>query len=354
MSETMAGTGISTSPSPSKLKIYIRTLSNLRTVQIGEGKKKVTMTEERWASFVEMTEKSSRDFEKQITAAEARGQPLSRSLIAQEYERLRSQITRQQSNHSTYEKIILKHAYGDPPTSHTASPLVPAFQKHLQFYCDYLEPFLHRYSERAENQPDPTFGVRPTTSDDGVTLFTGIAYEIYLRYIGCIHFLATFKFRRRHEAGLMRDSQLAIVRIALRSHEDTLKALIEKDAPGGRALVEVLSEILRHRNLVLRFIGSQEFRSERLETLLMRYLGEDGVDMELVKTLDEINDDNIPDALLEKHPIIKKLNPDMPYRREDQLGELLTFQTKEAAIKALELANKERRFRQAAQMRLGM
>ncbi|RPA81407.1 hypothetical protein BJ508DRAFT_414831 [Ascobolus immersus RN42] len=86
-------------------------------------------------------------------------------------------------------------------------------------------------------------------------------------------------FEERHKAGLLRDGQVRLVCAVLQSARDQLDAIVSKDFIGlDIRLIYRMAE-----NALTEFFCSASFRSERLENLILKYLAEEDVNMEVVR-----------------------------------------------------------------------
>ncbi|RPA83542.1 hypothetical protein BJ508DRAFT_324568 [Ascobolus immersus RN42] len=89
---------------------------------------------------------------------------------------------------------------------------------------------------------------------------------------------------RRHEAGLLRDGQVQLVEIVLRGVMVQLGAMIEVEcAEEELRLRRMMGVCTKARELLLGLLVHRNFRSERLEGLLLGYLREEGVNWRVVR-----------------------------------------------------------------------
>lgn len=98
----------------------------------------------------------------------------------------------------------------------------------------------------------------------------------------------------RWKAGLLRMGQVRLIETVLRGCLESINLMIKVENRGELSDTEFevvrLREIARvcHRTkeTIVRFFGSERFRSERLELLIGRYLEEEGVNWEVVRGVD--------------------------------------------------------------------
>ncbi|RPA73490.1 hypothetical protein BJ508DRAFT_381039 [Ascobolus immersus RN42] len=90
-------------------------------------------------------------------------------------------------------------------------------------------------------------------------------------------------FYRRWIARMARQNQIRLIEIVLQSSADELSALCERRSPTLQ--IEMFLALSLMRKSVERFVANAEFRSERLELLLVRYLVEEEVNMQVAKAV---------------------------------------------------------------------
>ncbi|RPA81411.1 hypothetical protein BJ508DRAFT_361978 [Ascobolus immersus RN42] len=88
----------------------------------------------------------------------------------------------------------------------------------------------------------------------------------------------------RRRAGLLREQQVRLVEAVLASHRDDVKRAVRKWE--GEERVEKVKFALFTAGSLLYGVCSERFRSERLEGLLIGYLAEEGVNMDVVRGVD--------------------------------------------------------------------
>ncbi|RPA81412.1 hypothetical protein BJ508DRAFT_414837 [Ascobolus immersus RN42] len=98
-------------------------------------------------------------------------------------------------------------------------------------------------------------------------------------------YLAVYRrLRERSRAGLLRKGQVLLVLAAVESGLDSLADILahsENDNRGRDLLIAVES----HISLLFSFVSSSKFRSERLEILLLKYLAEEDVNMDVARAV---------------------------------------------------------------------
>ncbi|RPA71505.1 hypothetical protein BJ508DRAFT_90176 [Ascobolus immersus RN42] len=99
-------------------------------------------------------------------------------------------------------------------------------------------------------------------------------------------------FVQRYKRGLMREGQIQLIKAAFKSGLEELKVILRIREPGFDATEEVLEACQRNGRL-LTWLTSGDFRSERLEVLLGRYLIEPGVNLEVARAIERATDDAV-------------------------------------------------------------
>ncbi|RPA74639.1 hypothetical protein BJ508DRAFT_312680 [Ascobolus immersus RN42] len=97
---------------------------------------------------------------------------------------------------------------------------------------------------------------------------------------------------KRYHSGLLRGNQVYLLRIATDSYVQQIRGLIriELEDTTGRVNYWVLNWALQDFYLLLlRFLCSDRFRSERLEVLLLKYLEEPEINMEVYRGVSRCN-----------------------------------------------------------------
>lgn len=279
-----------------------------------------------WDLYAEMVQKCFDVVEEKLNHARAMGKPYDSEFIDREYNKLDLQLQRQMMTNGM-ENMAIHFVFPKPGYSNSAPPpFQEMVEAHLQFYCTYLEPFLHTYKDRPDNTCLPLKSDRDIDDANDDQIPKGkkrtVTSAITTRYLSLTHqiCLPVSAVRQRYSKGLLRENQIKLVKIAMKSHLDTLKLLIEAEedqtTTAAVKLVNVYAEVLRQWYLMAGLVNAVDFRSERLELLLVRYICDDfeDVNRELVSALDQIHLDNLPEECVQSFPVIKKVNPDMTHR----------------------------------------
>src|SRR5690606_897101 len=87
--------------------------------------------------------------------------------------------------------------------------------------------------------------------------------------------------RKRSKARLLRDGQVRLVNAVFQGTMEQVAALLSEE----KGLPWVILPCVMSEQLINKLFCSQAFRSERLEVLIMRYLDEEGVNMEVVSAV---------------------------------------------------------------------
>ncbi|RPA73492.1 hypothetical protein BJ508DRAFT_419014 [Ascobolus immersus RN42] len=91
-------------------------------------------------------------------------------------------------------------------------------------------------------------------------------------------------FSKRCSTGMVRQNQLRLIEAALQSSVDELCALVKRGRTDALH-IEIRIAVALLKSTIKRFFATSRFRSERLELLLMRYLVEDEVNMQVAKAV---------------------------------------------------------------------
>jgi hypothetical protein len=169
-------------------------------------------------------------------------------------------------------------------------PLHESIEAFLKFYFDEVSPFITKLQEHS--------------SQDQIKHYSGISQSHYhitftFRTVLAVYLQrGSYSVHRRYEVGLLRMQHIELLKVVLKTLMLDSKAIIrnveelDENARSQLNLRAVVWELslagIRARKLAS-FFASGQFRSERLELLLMKYLEEDGVNMEIVKRLDEVD-----------------------------------------------------------------
>ncbi|RPA76858.1 hypothetical protein BJ508DRAFT_417433 [Ascobolus immersus RN42] len=94
-------------------------------------------------------------------------------------------------------------------------------------------------------------------------------------------------FADRHKAGLLRDTQIQLLGAVYRGTMEEVHRIIERNGE----MKEINDALDRSYPLVKRLIASGRFRSERLELLILKYLKEEGVCMDVVRGVNKASEE---------------------------------------------------------------
>jgi len=101
--------------------------------------------------------------------------------------------------------------------------------------------------------------------------------------------------RERFQAGLLRASQCKLVAITLDALTAQVQGIMAREKPGETSVETIVglveSACKRTKLLISQFLLSPKLRSERLEVLLLRYLMEEEVNMEVVEGIERAEDE---------------------------------------------------------------
>ncbi|RPA80609.1 hypothetical protein BJ508DRAFT_362467 [Ascobolus immersus RN42] len=232
------------------------------------------LTEQQWAVFRLIVLEPLESFRKQTRLS-----PYSKTYKAT-LSKLTLQSERQLSNTTTPNeyngslRTIIQYLEEIPPD------LRPSVHRHVALYCHRLDPFLFN-THWAANQSQCTEVLKTEVED------------LYLYRIPKL-WSPTSQLARRHRAGLLREEQVQLLVTAERAFADELGAIIDTKVDAGtdstlRSLTKVYICVTRYWLLLSKFLLSEQFRSEALESKLLKYLGEEEVNEELLEKLDRAN-----------------------------------------------------------------
>ncbi|RPA75777.1 hypothetical protein BJ508DRAFT_365447 [Ascobolus immersus RN42] len=163
-------------------------------------------------------------------------------------------------------------------------PFQQLLEEYLLFYVRKIQPFFARIGHPflyENGRPSPDLSSDMNTKKDPRVRYVDIAQQLgVVKEHGIV---------KRWNCGLARPSQFQIAEIAIRKMMEQLEALMELEfeAEGERIITTEFSRICQRTFSFLDgFVFASEFRSERLEALLLRYLNNDEVNMEFVRALD--------------------------------------------------------------------
>ncbi|RPA75412.1 hypothetical protein BJ508DRAFT_21386 [Ascobolus immersus RN42] len=114
------------------------------------------------------------------------------------------------------------------------------------------------------------------TADCNSSSPSGSRVDLIISPMGVIWYLS-----ERHRAGLLRDGQVYLITVSYKACMEEARMLIRAGVDGGELIIAVGLAL----GLVYCF-AAKDFRSERLETLIKRYLQDDGpVNLSIVGTI---------------------------------------------------------------------
>ncbi|RPA88010.1 hypothetical protein BJ508DRAFT_371495 [Ascobolus immersus RN42] len=153
--------------------------------------------------------------------------------------------------------------------------LISPFKEYIQFYYDELLPYMLDF-HGGGTDGDSLFG------EYGLCKFVDKNYAFVA--ISLTKNCLEVNLPARHRAGLLRDGQNRIIQVAVRSMAEELRMMMRLRC-NGRDIKHACE-----RNVLLMFRFLSIMRSERMETLVLRYLDEDEVDLEVVRGMLEIDE----------------------------------------------------------------
>ncbi|RPA81883.1 hypothetical protein BJ508DRAFT_108813 [Ascobolus immersus RN42] len=177
------------------------------------------------------------------------------------------------------------------------SPLFPTVESHLLFYLTDLEPHLAAYHANLNGNKRHEH------------LLNQCAHDFWLSVdIMAAHWTV---LRDRHRARLLRQSQCELVAAALQALQAEVRSIISSDRMEDvEAFVEkVKTACKRTRVLLENFLLSPKLRSERIEVLLLQYLREDGVNLDVVMGLERAGE--------EKDRAVREYEESVPFSLRD-------------------------------------
>ncbi|RPA75786.1 hypothetical protein BJ508DRAFT_365454 [Ascobolus immersus RN42] len=160
------------------------------------------------------------------------------------------------------------------------APLLMVLEEYMLFYIRKLHPYFVRLG-RPVNLKD-------YWADDGP--FDPRRFYVTSAYnFGCPLDRGSWPVPHRWRAGLMREKQIRLVTTVARNLFIELSELLEiKTDDEKTRTVEFSRVCIRAESTLSKFLANSQFRSERLENLLCKYLDEEEVNWELVRKLDLI------------------------------------------------------------------
>ncbi|RPA82296.1 hypothetical protein BJ508DRAFT_414151 [Ascobolus immersus RN42] len=151
------------------------------------------------------------------------------------------------------EREMQYHLRGIDEDNFKIPPLLETFRVCTAFFFEELHPYLCLFP--------PT----PERRDGGIY---GVKYHIREAWIGCMRYHGKF-LQERWDAGLVRDGLVRLLKGTFDAMIRQVRAVITAEGSDKKIMVKVGFYVR-----LLRFL-SDEFRSERLEALMLRYLDED-------------------------------------------------------------------------------
>lgn len=182
-----------------------------------------------------------------------------------------------------YENLCYEDFYVYPPPFHGL------VEDLILFYIDVIYPYM-RFKAAVP------FDV---VNSEGVLLVSHLWDILELRFINLIEYLGdpnTDQFRggviiaERYRLGLMRPHQIQLLERTychmMATISSTLISYSMEDEVDEKVRLFEITRAMFSASKFVRFFGASRFRSERLEVLLMRYIEEDGVDVEVARGVD--------------------------------------------------------------------
>ncbi|RPA77135.1 hypothetical protein BJ508DRAFT_330446 [Ascobolus immersus RN42] len=169
--------------------------------------------------------------------------------------------------------IIPSWPWSDEMFGSTPPVLLQSFAEHMLFFFQHLRPFVSGVSPAPQHDR--------TAPGYGGPLTIGEYAFLYILRV-------TYNLTQRWNAKLLREGQIRIVQRALKAGLDELRIIIATTPFNTPDKEDVVAEYcFRTYMLIREFIASTEFRSERLEYFLGKYLDEEGVNMDVVNGIEE-------------------------------------------------------------------
>ncbi|RPA85911.1 hypothetical protein BJ508DRAFT_411538 [Ascobolus immersus RN42] len=163
-------------------------------------------------------------------------------------------------------------------------PLRPVAEKFLEFYMGHVYPFNCRLENILEQQ---------IQAENYIDTVRGKWYLSALYNLPCYGTYGTpLALSVRWKAGLVRPNQFFLIQTALRIVMDFAQDWIGKCIPSPLELIDDIDRrdtTLFWYSRLLDFFSDERFRSERIESLMVRYLADDTLSMEVVDGLERAN-----------------------------------------------------------------
>ncbi|RPA85408.1 hypothetical protein BJ508DRAFT_322847 [Ascobolus immersus RN42] len=149
-----------------------------------------------------------------------------------------------------------------------AEPFRDLIEDWVVFLLDEMHPFVLR--QLVSDYP-PEFGARGVER-----LHDMLAVELFFR-AGCYE-VSMNDLYERWARGMLRPNQIRLVRLVLTISLGRVRSLMER----GESVVDLEREVGYFIPL-MDFVTSRKFRSERLEMAIVKYLDEDGLDLDVAR-----------------------------------------------------------------------
>ncbi|RPA81410.1 hypothetical protein BJ508DRAFT_414834 [Ascobolus immersus RN42] len=157
-----------------------------------------------------------------------------------------------------------------PPPSFTS-------EKNIFYYEMVYEPFQKSLRFFTENVARHLGG-----HVIGNKTITDVQEKAWKSYAQCFYAYGFLFLKNRLDAGLLRKGQ---VRLILAAHKSTVDFFAEILATSENKSQDIVTACYMLRSLLGNLLCSEKFRSERLELLLLKYLAEEEVNMDVAKAV---------------------------------------------------------------------
>jgi hypothetical protein len=161
---------------------------------------------------------------------------------------------------------VLYHLRGISETDFKIPPLLGVFRMCTAFFFEELHPYLCLF---------------PPTEDRGEGGLYGVKYHIREAWIGCMRHHGKF-LQERWNAGLVRDGLVKLLTDTFEGMVRQVRIVIKRGGSDKEVMVKVGFYVR-----LLRFL-SDEFRSERLEALILMYTDEKDVGDEGARVVENV------------------------------------------------------------------